>query len=232
MINYNKTINDIPMFKGKNSNGEFVDVVSGIFLAKYLGKISADVKIKTMPEDKNFYKINDDYLINFELDKYKELGLYKRPNDGSYDVMLTKDGANKYMDSLKNKKELELKIKNVNRAFDNIYKYRNGSVKLFELIRKGKFSIEFVVDLINLVITEFDKYDLYEIIDGRFKVKADIVDRKIKGTSVPEMISYIDNDALEYTLMELFKEEMITKNELLFLMRKIIAKQVSMESCA
>lgn len=106
MVNYNKTVNGIPMFKAKIENGSYVDVVSGRFLEKYFDRVSGDTKCKTTLSS-DFYKMDDDYVINPDVSDYKKLNLFTRPRNNSYDIMFTKSGVEKYINNLQVNRDIK-----------------------------------------------------------------------------------------------------------------------------
>ncbi len=232
MISYNAIVSEIPMFKFKNSNGESVDVVSGRFVERYFNKVEGDSKIKTVYKRNGLYKEGIDYFVNYDINCYDKFNFFSIKRNDLYDVVFTKSGVNKYMNKLRDKELFESRIERINDAFKTVAKIKNSPIEIFDIITETGFGIDFVVDLIKYFLNDFSDVNLYEIINGNFEVKTKIKHKKIKGTSVPQITLYIEKAAVEYILMDLYEQSMLTKSQTLFLIRKIVSKQISVESCA
>lgn len=232
MISYNAIVSEITMFKFKSPNGESVDVVSGRFLERYFNKVECDSKIKTVYKRNGLYKEGIDYFVNYDINCYDKFNFFSIKRNDLYDVVFTKSGANKYINKLRNKELFEPRIKRINNAFETVAKMKNSPIEIFDIITEAGFGIDFVVDLIKYFLNDFSEVDLYEIINGNFEVKTKVKYKKIKGTSVPQITLYIEKAALEYVLMNLYEQNMLTKSQVLFLIRKIVSKQIAMKSCA
>lgn len=232
MISYNAIISEIPMFKFKNSNGESVDVVSGRFVERYFNKVEGDSKIKTVYKRNGLYKEGIDYFVNYNINCYDKFNFFSIKRNDLYDVVFTKSGVSKYMNKLRDKWLFESRIERMNNAFETVSKMKNSPIEIFDIITEAGFGIDFVVDLIKYFLNDFSEVDLYEIINGNFEVKTKINHKKIKGTSVPQITLYIEKAAVEYILMDLYEQNMLTKSQVLFLIRKIVSKQIVIESCA
>ena len=215
-------------------------VISGLFLDKLFiqeGLSKRLVKYKTFIEGEDYF-LRDDL---FEENKDFYSSFIANYQSLKYDVFFTETGVEKYFEKVKwNRFDNELmdRAKIVENFFNNTVSEDNveekidceNSIESFDLIREDKFGVKFTTELISNVI-KFNEDNLCEVINGKYEIEADIKRSFINGTSVPFLETYIDKDAFRYTLMYLYNEALINKEQLLFLMTKVIAKQVNMESC-
>lgn len=166
---------------------------------------------------------------------------FKNSNGESVDVV-----SGRFVERYFNKVEGDSKIKTVYKR-NGLYKegidyFVNYDINcydkfnFFSIKRNDLYDVVFTKSGVNKYMNKLRDKELFESrierINGNFEVKTKIKHKKIKGTSVPQITLYIEKAAVEYILMDLYEQSMLTKSQTLFLIRKIVSKQISVESCA
>lgn len=215
---------NIPIKKIEVNRKEIL-VVPDYFVEEYLGLKKGDVAIK-MSRPK--YKEYEDYLI---VQEYERLN-YEKPSK-EY-IGLTLSGFNSYFTGLRahNKTETRrLRADEIRKALRIRNPFNSWSLNIYDIIKDDNFEIDYIVDLLSDVI-DISEQEILEIIDGKYKVKAEMCMRNVNGKATPSRLLYVSKDALKCILSELLNQERINKEELMYIMRKIIFVQSSVESCA
>ena len=206
-------------------NRKEILVVPDYFVEEYLGLKKGDVAIK-MSRPK--YKEYEDYLI---VQEYERLN-YEKPSK-EY-IGLTLPGFNSYFAGLRTHNKTEtrrLKAEEIRKALRIRNPFNSWSLNIYDIIKDDNFEIDYIVDLLSDVI-DIPEQEILEIIDGKYKVKAEMCMRNVNGKATPSRLLYVSKDALKCILSELLNQERINKEELMYIMRKIIFVQSSVESCA
>lgn len=211
--------------KEVNLNGKTISIIPDYFVESYLGMKKGDVALK-MSRPK--YKKDTDYLELVERSRTPSGIIHKNF------IGLTLFGLNEYFYSLREHnrtEEREFKYNKMKKALSPHKPINNLSLNIYDIIKDDNFEIDYIVDLLSDVI-DIPEQEILEIIDGKYKVKAEMCMRNVNGKATPSRLLYVSKDALKCILSELLNQERINKEELMYIMRKIIFVQSSVESCA
>lgn len=194
----------IPTFTYRE-NGEFYDVIPGIFVEKYLGNGPLKAKInyyrdnEKLFEGTNFFKIDN-------LKKYKRFYEYYCNIDNyKYDYLLTKKAVDMYINSNTSVIPDDGRSKLVCESFEK----RNRSIEdltAFDLLQFDEYELSNVIQGLNRILQRkhpLDELNFYKLLDSKFKITYEIEEEIIDGILVPYINKYISKDCLIYVLNSL-----------------------------
>lgn len=206
-------------------NGKMISVVPDYFVEKYLDLKKGDIAIKmSRPKYKEF----EDYL------KIKEFGKSFKSKDPKKEYIgLTIYGLNSYFTGLRDFNKTEercAKMKDIRKALKPYNPFNNWTLSIYDIIKDDNFEIDYIVDLLNNV-TEITKEEVLSMIDKN-RIKTDMCMVSMDGKAVAVRIMYVSKDTLKNIFIQLINEEIIDKEELMYVIRKIVSIQSAVEDCA
>lgn len=206
-------------------NRKMISVVPDYFVEEYLDLKKGDVAIK-MARPK--YKEFEDYLKITEYGKNFSSKIPEKEYIG-----LTLVGLNAYFAGLRDYNKTEErceKMKDLRNALKPYNPFNNWSLNIYDVIKDDNFEIDYIVDVLNSVI-EITKEDVLSMIDKN-KIKTDMCVISMDGKAVAARFMYVSKNTLKDIFIQLINEEKINKEELMYVIRKIVSIQSAVEDCA
>ena len=206
-------------------NRKMISVIPDYFVEEYLDLKKGDIAIKmSRPKYKEF----EDYL------KIKEFGKnFKSKSPEKEYIGLTLCGLNSYFAGFRNYNKTEercAKMKDIRKALKPYNPFNNWTLNIYDVIKDDNFEIDYIVDLLNNV-TEITREEVLSMIDKN-RIKTDMCMVSMDGKAVAARIMYVSKDTLKNVFIQLINEERIGKEELMYVIRKIVSIQSAVEDCA
>ncbi len=206
-------------------NGKAMSVIPDYFVEEYLDLRKGDVAMKMA---RRKYKEFEDYL------KIKEFGKnFKSKVPEKEYIGLTIYGLNSYFAGLRDFNKTEERcerMKDIRKALKPYNPFNNWTLSIYDVIKDDNFEIDYIVDLLNNV-TEITREEVLSMIDKN-RIKTDMCIVSMDGKAVAARFMYVSKDTLKNVFIQLLNEERIDKEELMYVIRKIVSIQSAVEDCA
>lgn len=121
-------------------------------------------------------------------------------------------------------------MKDIRKALKPYNPFNNWTLNIYDVIKDDNFEIDYIVDLLNNV-TEITREEVLSMIDKN-RIKTDMCMVSMDGKAVAARIMYVSKDTLKNVFIQLINEERIGKEELMYVIRKIVSIQSAVEDCA